>query len=84
MYAELVNDTNAALKWKDDQALAALSLQKATYERLQSQCSQEVKDITAVKVARATNDDRLQASRRLNSEMQEERGVTQLRISTAE
>ena len=81
---KLVNDTNSALKWKDEQATSALKSYQSDYEMKQAQYAQEVKDVAAVEVAQATMTERNRAGRFLSSELKEERRVAELTVATHE
>ena len=81
---KLVNDTNTALKWKDDQATSALKSYQSDFEMKQAQYAQEVKDVAAVEVAQATMTERNRAGRILSSELKEERRVAELTVATQE
>ena len=80
----MAHGTNVALRVKDEQARAALTAQRESFERVTTEWSREVKDVASVKVAQAKIDDRNRASRTLNAELHEERRVGKLTLQTAE
>ena len=81
---KLVNDTNTALKWKDDQATSALKSYQSDFEMKHAQYAQEVKDVAAVEVAQAMMTERNRAGKIHSSELKEERRVAELTVATHE
>ena len=81
---KLVNDTNSALKEKDDQAISAHRSYKSDFEMKAAQYAQEAKDVAALEVAQATMTERNRAGRILSSELKEERRVAPLTEASPE
>ena len=66
---KLVNETNTALKWKDDHNTMTLRSYKSDFERKAAQYAQEAKDVAAHEVAQATIMERTRSGKILSSEL---------------
>ena len=76
MNEKLQIEAYTGLKLQDEKARFAISQQREEVQRLQNECSVQVKDISAVQVAQATVGERANVTQELNFEMREKDSVS--------